>query len=100
MFIPKYAQPVNPTIQEKTGRLSVSMPVDIQIARTLAIVQQMAQGKQLTLPDYPYPIGMTEDMTVGFIFNGGISQLSEMTLRELNSLLNKHGIGMPIPEVK
>lgn len=69
--------------------------------RTLSIVQQLAQGKRLTLPTGQV-IGMGEDMSIGFLIQraGGeecIAGLSTMDLAQLNRLLNEYDIGMAIP---
>jgi len=72
----------------------------MNIARTLAILRQMAQGKRLKLPD-GHEIAMAEDMTIGFVVEirgqEGVSQMSEMTLRELDQLLTANHISFPIP---
>lgn len=72
-------------------------------ARTLAILKQMAEGKQLTVKigDNNYKLGMGEDMSVGIIFTSSdgtehISGLSTMSLAEFNSFLTKHNIGIPL----
>ena len=71
--------------------------LDMRIRRgwTLNIVRQMEQGKVLTLPD-GHRIGMTDDMLIGFLIGDGddakVSPITEMTLRELNSLLEIEGI--------
>lgn len=69
--------------------------------RTLSIVQQLAQGKWLHLPN-GQKIGMGQDMSVGFVFTMSdgaehIGGLSTMDLCQLNKLLNEHNIGMAIP---
>jgi hypothetical protein len=73
-----------------------------EVLRTMSIVNQLAKGKILTLKE-GYIIGMAEDMTIGFIItnsNGeeGISLFSELTLRELNKLLNKYEVDYIIKE--
>ena len=66
--------------------------IDMKMRRgwTLNIVRQMEQGKVLTLSD-GHRIGMTDNMLIGFVIGHGddakISPITEMTLRELNSLL-------------
>jgi hypothetical protein len=70
------------------------------IARTLSIVRELAQGKRLNLE--VGTVAMGQDMSIGFIHTkeGGdfISGLSTMDLCELNKLLNTHKIGMAIPD--
>lgn len=73
-----------------------------EVLRTMSIVNQLAKGKTLTLEE-GYVIGMAEDMTIGFVItnsNGDedISSISELTLRELNNLLNKYEIYIIIKE--
>ena len=84
---------------------TVPKPVGVviqDIKRTLSIVRQLAHGQYLSLPD-GNRIAMAEDMTIGIMMprdeDGGefISPLSEMTLRQLNDLLDEHNIGMVIP---
>ncbi|MCP4539459.1 MAG: hypothetical protein GY832_20165 [Chloroflexi bacterium] len=76
--------------------------LNLDVARTLAIVREMAHGKILTLSD-GHRIGMGEDMTIGYMakYPDGkefISGLATMDLAQLNDLLEKEGIGMPIPD--
>ncbi len=76
--------------------------INPEIARTLSIVQQLAQGQRLTLPD-GQQIGMGQDMSIGFVFakangNAHIGGLSTMDLCQLNQLLNEHDVGMAIPD--
>ena len=71
------------------------------MARTLAIVNLLANGKQLTIPKLG-TIAMGKDMTIGLVFKKSdgteyIFGLSTMDLAELNSLLDRYEIGMPIP---
>lgn len=66
--------------------------------RTLAIVNRLADGHRLTLPDGNI-LAMGEDMSIGFIIKfpdqeEGISMMSTMDLKGLNELLNKHNIGI------
>jgi hypothetical protein len=73
-----------------------------QIARTLSIVQQLAQGKRLRLLN-GQRIGMGEDMSIGIILTKAdgvehIGGLSTMDLCHLNWLLNENNIGMAIPD--
>lgn len=73
-----------------------------EVLRTMSIVNQLSKGKTLTLEE-GYVIGMVEDMTIGFIITNsdgdeGISNISELTLRELNKLLNKYEIYTIIKE--
>jgi len=70
------------------------------IDRTLAIVHQLAQGKRLTLPD-GLVLAMGEDMSIGFLLmnpNGTetVGGLSTMDLAQLNVVLARHSVGMPI----
>jgi len=70
-------------------------------ARTLAILREMAKGKALDLPT-GQRIKMADNMAVGFAHKNAqtgvemISELAEMTFRELNDVLNQHNIGPPI----
>lgn len=87
--------------QDQTGLVNLGA-TDHEIARTLSIVQQMAQGKRLHLPN-GQKIGMGEDMSIGFVItkaNGvaHIGGLSTMDICQLNRLLNEHNIGMAILE--
>ena len=71
------------------------------LTRTLSIVQQLAQGKRLTLPTNQV-IGMGEDMSIGFLIQHAdgeerIAGLSIMDLAQLNQLLNEYNIGLAIP---
>lgn len=72
--------------------------IDMQLARTLAVIKQLADGKRLTLPTGTV-IMMGEDFSVGCIIPGTdrISGFTDLTIRDLNRLCEKHEIGMPIP---
>jgi hypothetical protein len=77
--------------------------VNMEHVRTLSIVQQLAQGKVLTLPN-GWEVAMGEDMSIGFPWKDAegrvyIGGLSTMDLAELNRLLNEYGIGMAIPSL-
>lgn len=66
----------------------------------MAIVHELAQGKRLAVNSFF--IAMGEDMSIGVEIVGSdgerhIGGLSTMDLAQLNSLLNKHNIGMPLP---
>jgi len=70
------------------------------VNRTLSIVRRLAEGKVLNLPNGSR-IGMTEDMSIGFIMENSegaymVAGLSTIDLKQLNALLNKHNIGMCI----
>ena len=71
-----------------------------ELIRTIGVVNQLSVGKQLALKD-GHVLAMGEDLTIGFVLtqpDGSemVSQLSELTLRQLNELLNEEGVGMPI----
>ena len=63
-----------------------------EVNRTLAIVKLLSEGDILKLKDNS-EIGMAENMKIGYIFNGGISDMASMTLEDLNNILNKENIG-------
>ena len=70
-------------------------------ARTLAIVNLLARGKQLKLPGLG-TLGMGKDMTIGLVFKKAdgaeyVFGPSTMDLAELNEMLDRCEIGMPIP---
>lgn len=73
------------------------------LIRTLAIIRQLALGKRLVLPDGT-TVAMGDDYTVGFVINvrgvDQVSQLSDLTVRELNKLCNEFEIGPIIPEME
>jgi len=76
---------------------SFDLPMDHQIARTLAILHEMSKGRMLKLTG-TWSIGMVaDDMAVGMLSDDGSLLLAEMTLSQLNASLNRHGVGMPIP---
>lgn len=70
-----------------------------QYARTLAVVKELAMGKRLTLSN-GVVIAMGEDMTIGYLVTidgeDHIFGLSEMTLAQLNRILEQEGV-MIIP---
>jgi len=73
-------------------------------ARTLSIIMKLAKGQILTLPD-GIKLGMAEDMFIGFIItdqdgNEGIGRFSELTLSQLNKILDENNIGSGIPTIK
>jgi hypothetical protein len=77
--------------------------MDESRARTLAIVNELAQGKQLFLP--VGTLAMGADMSIGFVLEGSdgveyVLGLSTMDLRELNMLLDEYNVGMVIPNLK
>jgi hypothetical protein len=72
------------------------------IARTLAIIREMAEGKILTLR-YGCCVGMGEDMRVGFLLtheDGEVTVPCSLGLDELDRLLERNGIGLPIPDLE
>lgn len=74
--------------------------LDLQFARTMSIVRQLAKGKQLTLSDR-IKLGMGEKMEVGFVIrwhDGHETIADDLSLRQLNELLEEYGIGIAIPE--
>lgn len=76
----------------------------IRQARTMSIVQQLLQGKLLQLPD-GREVGISQDLMIGYVGTNVdtgekfLAGLSEMTLRQLDRLLEEHGIGMAIPDI-
>ncbi len=72
--------------------------------RTLAIVRELSRGKRLTLKD-SHTIAMTKDMTIGFLLTNidtgeeSVSNLSDLSLKQLNALLNTEEIWHPIPDM-
>lgn len=72
-----------------------------QIARTLAIVTQLANGQRLVIDNYT--IAMAEDMTIGVLMHNEttgdetISGLTAMDLKQLNNILEKNSVGFAIP---
>ena len=75
--------------------------VNYDLSRTLSIVKEFAKGKRLTLPIGTLAMG--EDLSIGFLMtnlNTGeerVGGLQDLTLKELNGLLNKYEIGFPLP---
>jgi hypothetical protein len=74
-----------------------------QFARTMAVVQELAQGKHMKLPN-GYEIAMGEDMSIGYVLRHEdgketIGGLCTMDLSQLNGVLEKQGIGMIIPKI-
>lgn len=72
---------------------------DMQLARTLTVVRELAQGKRLRIGDRELAMG--EDMSIGFIITGSdgvdhIGGLSTVDLSELNTLLNHYDINVII----
>jgi hypothetical protein len=43
---------------------------------------------------------MAENMAIRFVIDGGVSPASEMTLSRLNVLLDEHGVGCAILDVR
>lgn len=72
--------------------------VDTRIARTLAVLAEMARGKTITVQGRE--VGMTPDMTIGSMIDGGVSRLAEMRLSSFHAMLEREGIGMPIPDIR
>jgi len=75
---------------------------DTQFFRTLSIVKQLATGKFLSLPE-SRRIGMGENMEIGYLIRLAGEEdrvVGELTLKDLNDICEKHGIGFVIPEVK
>lgn len=66
---------------------------DKRVGRTISILRELSIGKTLTLKN-GFTIGMAEDMTVGFVYNGGISRLSEINVRELDEILEREGVNV------
>jgi hypothetical protein len=69
---------------------------DMKIARIIGIVKQLAKGELLELPD-GNKIGMTEDMSIGYIIktsneSEGISSLCTMDLKQLFSIVDKNDL--------
>ena len=55
----------------------------------------MSEGKQLDVGDFK--IGMGEDLSIGFVMSNSkgetsISGFSDLTVKQLNSLLDKHNV--------
>lgn len=75
--------------------------VNYNLARTLSIVRELALGRRLTLPIGI--IAMGEDLTIGFLMTNvdtgeeRVGGLQDLTLKELNGLLEKYSIGIPVP---
>lgn len=67
-----------------------------QIIRTLLIISELARGKILRVKKFPYPIGMGEDYRIGFLYGGEICE--DMSVRELNKILDDNSVGLPILE--
>jgi len=70
------------------------------IARTLSVVKELADGKRLTLND-GLILAMGEDMSIGYVakIDGEefISGLAVLDLANLNKVLTKFKIGPVIP---
>ena len=76
--------------------------IPLDIARTLTILREMAQGRALDIPSGGR-LKMADNMAVGYVTIGPggveqISELAELTLSQLNWLLSK--IGPPNPNVR
>jgi hypothetical protein len=61
------------------------------IVRTLSVVNQLASGKRLHVPDGI--IGMGEDMSIGYMHGERISGLATIDLAQLDQISTKYGIG-------
>jgi hypothetical protein len=79
------------------------MSPENSVKRTLSILQQMAEGKILTLPD-GYQWGMSEDMVIGPLVpmpenpaELGVSTFCEVNLSVFNAILDRYEIGYIIP---
>jgi hypothetical protein len=77
--------------------------LDLDVARTLAIVRLLAFGETITVGEFV--IGMGEDMSIGPVMTGSdgephVAGLSTMDLAQFHKLLNDYDIGHPIPDFK
>lgn len=72
---------------------------DLQFARTMSVVRQLAKGKHLRLGDIK--IGMGEDMTIGFVTEwlDGVRITDDLSIKHLNDLCEMYEIAMVIPEL-
>lgn len=72
-----------------------------QFRRTMAVLTDLFAGQQVTLAD-GHRIGMGIDLTVGFILTHAdgsetVGGLEDLSLKQLNQLLERAGIGFPLP---
>jgi len=71
--------------------------MQIQGNRTLSIMAQLLEGKTLSLPD-GRRIGMSGDLEIGYVMTNVtegtefVEGLNRFTLKELNALIEFHGI--------
>jgi len=72
---------------------------DLQMSRTLSVVRQLAKGKQLTLSE-SLTLGMGENMAIGFVykFNSGEKVVDDLSLSQLNALLEQYEVFAVIPD--
>lgn len=73
--------------------------IEIGIARTLAVLREMAEGKTIKIGEYDF--GMTPEMRIGpitYYVMGSpmLGKASEMSLSSFHSMLERENVGAPI----
>ena len=83
--------------------MATTEDLDYQYGRTMSIIGELRKGKQLSLPDGSLAMGV--NFSIGYVLtdqdgNQTIGGLVDFSIKELNSLLNYHNIGMVIPNLR